>query len=59
MPTIKPVTMTCPACKKSFTRMQGDLVLPTDMNPYCTVCTARKAIGLGKKLRNAFKGKRR
>lgn len=59
MPIIRPVTKTCSSCKKSFTRMQGDLVLPTDINPYCTVCTGRKAIGLSKKLKDVFKGKRR
>jgi hypothetical protein len=54
---MRPVTQICASCKKSFTRMQQGLLLPIDMNPYCTICTRKKLIGLGTKLKNAFKRK--
>ncbi len=58
MPVLKPVQRVCPVCKKSFARMQGDVVLPTDLNPLCHPCTLKKMIRIGKNLLNGTKKKR-
>lgn len=43
MAYLKPVQCVCPNCKKSFTRMQGDVLTPLDLNPYCSKCSIKVA----------------
>ncbi len=55
MPIVRPIQKICPSCNKSFTRMQGDVITPSDLNPLCKPCSMkalRKKLGkLGKLLK--------
>ena len=47
----KPVQRVCPKCKQCFTRMQGDVLTPLDLNPYCAKCSVKVATNALRKLR--------
>ena len=55
MAYIKPVQYVCPKCKKGFTRMQGDVLTPFDMNPYCGRCSLKNMGAFAKKIGKVFK----
>lgn len=55
MAFIKPVQHVCPKCKRTFTRMQGDVITPLDLNPYCSKCSVKQIGALTRKLKKVFK----
>ena len=57
MPYMKPVQCVCPKCKKSFTRMQGDVITPFDLNPYCSKCSVKQIGSLTRKLKKVLRQK--
>ena len=59
MPYMRSVQFVCPKCKKTLTRMQGDVITPRDLNPHCSVCSIKQVRHLGRELKKIFKPKSR
>ena len=59
MPILRPVVVVCTQCKKTFTRMQGDVITPVDINPMCTSCTLKGVQTVGRKLVKLLKPRNR
>ena len=55
MAFLKPVQYVCPKCKRTFTRMQGDVLTPLDLNPYCSKCSVDQIGSLARRLKRVLK----
>jgi len=58
MPILRSVVVVCVKCKKTFTRMQGDVITPQDLNPLCTGCTFKGVQNIGRRMAKLLKPKK-